>query len=465
MADLRLYNSLTRQIAPFTPLEPGKVRLYNCGPTVHKRQHIGNMRRYLFSDLLRRTLESFGYEVRDITNITDVGHLTQDEIDAGEDKLEQEARHQKMTPQAIADKQIKLFAADRRELNIEPAHKYPRATEHIKAMQQLIGTLLQKGFAYRTPSGVYFSVESFPNYGKLSGHRLEDLSAGARVAVRDDKKHPADFALWKVDPNHLQKWDSPWGVGYPGWHIECSAMSLAYLGPEIDIHTGGEDNRFPHHENEIAQSEAATGQPFVRWWMHNAHVRLQGKKMAKREGTPPTLDDLTDRGYPLLSFRWLVFSVHYRHQLDFSWEVLTEAAQHVASLKNLLRRLHEHHPDVAGKPDTAVIDAFQVALADDLNTPRALAVVLEYMHTLNTTFDKNALATLHALDAVLGIVRPLEQELASEKIPAEVDELAQQREVARQAKNFSEADRLRLAIEQKGYAIEDTPEGPRLIKL
>ena len=240
----KFYNSLTRQVEPLNLKDPGKVRMYHCGPTVYKRQHIGNMRRYLFADFLRRALELLGYEVREITNITDVGHLTQDELDAGEDKLEVEAKRQKKTPKEIADAQIKLFEQDLQLLNIQPSHKYPRASEHIQQMQNIIGKLIEKGLAYETESGVYFDVTKFSNYGELSGNTLDKVEAGARVEVREEKRHPADFSLWKTDdPEHVQQWDSPWGRGYPGWHIECSAMSMEYLGTDIDIHKGGEDNK------------------------------------------------------------------------------------------------------------------------------------------------------------------------------------------------------------------------------
>ena len=291
MTALRFYNSLTKKVETFTALPAGRqaasgtVQMYNCGPTVYRRQHIGNMRRFLFADFLRRALEFSGLAVREVTNITDVGHLTQDDIDAGEDKLEAAAREAKISPQDIARQQTKLFFDDLAALTIQQAWKYPRASEHITEMQQLISQLIERGHAYVTTTGVYFDVRSFPAYGALSGNTLDAIESGSRVAVREEKKHPADFALWKInDPEHLQQWDSPWGRGYPGWHIECSAMSLAYLTSPIDIHTGGQDNRFPHHENEIAQSEGATGQPFVRFWMHNAFLNLKGAKLAKRGG-------------------------------------------------------------------------------------------------------------------------------------------------------------------------------------
>lgn len=462
MSKLKFYNSLTKQIELFTLKDEGKVRMYNCGPTVYKRQHIGNMRRYLFADFLRRTLEYFGYEVREITNITDVGHLTQDDIDAGEDKLEKAARTEKRSPQDIAKQQTELFLQDLQALNTEPAHLYPRATAHIAEMIELIQVLLKKGHAYQTPSGIYFAVQSFPEYGRLSGNTLEKIEAGARVEIREDKKHPADFALWKLnDPGHVQQWDSPWGRGYPGWHIECSAMSLKYLGSEIDIHTGGEDNRFPHHENEIAQSESATGRQFVKFWMHNRHLMLTGAKLSKRAGEQITLDTLREKGFSPLAFRLLVFGSHYRSPLEFSWESLAAAQKNLETIKQLVRS-HLPSPQAGrGAGGEVVLEKFSAALADDLNTPSALAVFMDYVHEVN----KNAAdpAALASFDRVLGIIGPLQLEIESETIPDEIKQLARQREEARKSKQFEEADRLRGEVEAKGYKLEDTDAGPRVI--
>ena len=469
------YNSLTKDIEPLSPREPGKVQLYHCGPTVYKRQHLGNLRRFLFADLLRRSLEFLGYEVREITNITDVGHLTQDELDAGEDKLTRAAREQKVTPQLIAEEQTKLFLQDLQTLNIQPSHKYPRASQHIPQMLTLIATLLEKKHAYLTKSGVYFDVQSFPAYGALSGNTVANLAAGKRIAVREEKKHPADFALWVIDPQSLQRWDSPWGIGYPGWHIECSAMSLAYLIPPIDIHTGGEDNRFPHHENEIAQSEAATGERFVTLWLHNAHLQMGGVKMAKRDGASLTLDTIIEHGFDPLAFRLYCFAAHYRSKVDFSWENLAVAQDHLNALTALLRRLHTHVAPIGQKESAAdprVVKTFAEALRNDLNTPAAWAILLQLIRQTNAQLDQQAdaataavaLATLHQLDRVVGIMNVLEQRLLAEHVPPEVTQLVADREAARVSKNFAEADRLRQIITQHGYLIEDSSTGPRLIK-
>ncbi|MEK7499745.1 MAG: DALR domain-containing protein, partial [Patescibacteria group bacterium] len=362
----------------------------------------------------------------------DVGHLTQDELDTGEDKLEKEAKASSRTPQDIAQEQTKLFFADIDELNIERSEKYPAASEHITDMISLIEKLITTKHAYVAASGVYYDVSSFPAYGKLSGNTVSALDAGHRVDNKSDKKNPADFALWMIDNTHLQLWDSPWGKGYPGWHIECSAMSMKYLGETIDIHTGGEDNKFPHHENEIAQSEGATGKPFVQQWMHNRHLQLHGKKMAKSEGEIITIDTVKDRGYSPLAFRLLVFAHHYNTPIDFSWELLDEYQGHVRSILSLLARLpHTTQPPLekgrgsrslplfkgelegVGMASSVPTD-FIAALADDLNTPKAFAVFLKTMKEINTLLDaqnsdaaNERMGTLLTMDCVVGVVAAL----------------------------------------------------------
>lgn len=470
------YNSLTKATEQFAPIEPGKATLYHCGPTVYKRQHLGNMRRVLFADFLRRSLEFLGYEVHEIMNITDVGHLTQDTIDAGIDKVTQAAQARQTTPADIAAKETEQFFTDIAALNIQPAHNYPRATAHIKEMQALITLLLEKKHAYQTASGIYFEVASFPNYGKLSGNTLASLESGKRIAVRQEKKHPTDFALWVFDAVALQKWDSPWGVGYPGWHIECSAMSAAYLSLPIDIHTGGEDNKFPHHENEIAQSESASGQKFVQIWMHNAHLNLQGGKLSKSSGQQLTLDDLVSHDISPLTFRLFAFGSHYRTPMEFSWEAVGAANENVQRLYQVLRQLHEiisaNPAKTPAVPDATVIAAFGAALGDDLNTPAALAVVNTYITTINQRLAQQspaealphqALATFLALDHVLGICAPFLASLKQESIPEAVTQLAVARQQARATQDFAAADTLRHQIEAAGFTIEDTPEGFRLL--
>jgi cysteinyl-tRNA synthetase len=468
MSPLRFYNAMSKKKEDFAVPHSRITHIYNCGPTVYTRQHLGNMRRFLFSDFLRRTLEYYGYRVKDITNITDVGHLTEDDIDEGEDKIERAATAAKLTPSALAETQISFFHNDLRSLNILPAHHYPRASAHVAQMLDMISLLLASGHAYKVSTGIYFDVASFPDYGKLSGNKLEALKAGRRVAVRSEKKHPADFALWKFDTHRLQQWDSPWGRGYPGWHIECSAMSLAYLGDRIDIHTGGEDNRFPHHENEIAQFEAALSKPFARIWMHNAHLRFEGGKLKKREGVQLTLDTVHERGYSPLAFRLLVFGSHYRSKLDFSWEALTQAQTTLDYFSSLLRRLSDASPS---SPDAATIVSFKEALADDLATPEALAVISQYVRSAHSKLDSGTsdqaaiLATLLDMDKVLGIFARLREALTLEIIPDSIKTLSQEREHARTRGDYARADELRRTIEENGFIIEDTPNEPRIRRL
>jgi len=480
MADsIVLYNSWSKKKEVFKPMKPGVVRIYNCGPTVYKRPHLGNLRRFLFADILRRTLETHGYQVQEITNITDVGHLTQEGLETGEDKLEKEARQQQVTVQEIADRETAHFKDDGKALHIQAADQYPRATEHIEEMIELIQTLVEKGYAYVTNVGVFFAVDKFKDYGQLSGNTLDNLAEGSRLKVRKEKKRGADFALWLTDdPNHLQQWDSPWGRGYPGWHIECSAMSLKYLGSHIDIHTGGEDNKFPHHENEIAQSEAATGQKFVNFWMHNAHLQIGGAKLAKSGGEQITLDTVREHGYSPLVFRWLVLSSHYRSKIDFSWARMREMQLSLDNIKILLRRLLTNGTAELGKgeAESEIVKRFNDALADDLNTPSGLAVLQKYIGEVNRDWAENAkakngsahlnqvYATLMAMDRVLGVMEGLQEEIKQAVIPENVIKLGEAREQARRNKDFVTADRLKTEIIANGFGVEDTGDGYRLIK-
>lgn len=475
MADsIVLYNSWSKKKEVFKPNSPGLVRVYNCGPTVYKRPHLGNLRRFVFADILRRTLEVYGFKVKEITNITDVGHLTQDELEAGEDKLEKEARAQRVSVQAIADRETKSFMDDLRALNIQEADNYPRASEHIQEMINLIQVLIDKGFAYETKVGVFFEVDKFKTYGQLSGNTVNKLADGARLAVRKEKKQAADFALWMTDdPDHLQQWDAPWGRGYPGWHIECSAMSLKYLDSNIDIHTGGEDNKFPHHENEIAQSEAATGKRFVNYWMHNAHLQIDGEKLAKSGGQQITLDTVRERGFSPLVFRWLVLSSHYRSKIDFSWDKMKETQVSLEKIKSLLRRLMEKGAVDKEKPiDSAAQTQFVAALGDDLNTPSCLAVLNEYIGDANRKLTDQTepgegidgvYVTLMAMDRVLGVMATLADEIRQEEIPEDIAKLGEARQQARQQEDWTAADHLKQRILAAGFSIEDTKDGYRLL--
>jgi cysteinyl-tRNA synthetase len=335
---LHLHNTLARSKQEFAPVEPGRVRMYNCGPTVYGRAHIGNFRAFLFADVLRRWLELSGYDVRQVMNITDVGHVRDDDPDSADDKMDAAARRERQDPWQIAEKYTDLFLKDVDALGIRRAHHYPRATQHIAGMIAIIERLVASGHAYRVGGNVYYDVSRFPGYGRLSGNTAEDLLAGARIEVNEEKRDARDFALWKTDARHIMQWDSPWGRGFPGWHIECSAMSRALLGEgTLDIHTGGEDNVFPHHECEIAQSEGAFGVPFVRFWMHTRFLQVDGGKMSKSLGNLYSVDDIAARGYPPAALRFAMLRGHYRQVLNFTWETMEQSADPCPSRRHRAR--------------------------------------------------------------------------------------------------------------------------------
>ncbi|MFH1024131.1 MAG: cysteine--tRNA ligase [Planctomycetota bacterium] len=469
---IRFHNTLTRHVEPFEPIVPGEVRMYHCGPTVYKRPHIGNYRAYVFADLLRRTFEFFGFRVTQVMNITDVGHLTGDDAaDAGgEDKLEKAARDRKLDPWAIAREIEAQFHEDLKGLGCLPAHHYPRATDHIAEMIVLIGRLIEKKHAYVVGGNVYFAVDSFPRYGALSGNTLGKLSAGAsgRVEDREDKRNPHDFALWKHDPKHLMQWDSPWGRGFPGWHIECSAMAMKYLGPTFDIHTGGPDNKFPHHECEIAQSECANGVPFVRTWLHNGWLEIGGEKMSKSRGALLTLPDMLARGYAGADVRFLLLRQHYRAPLPFSLELMDEAKASRGKFDNFVSREMADRPPLPANPIVAEAirtaeGAFSAALEDDLNTAAAFAAIHDMMRAVNRAVPgasdaAAAIAAMRDFDRVLGILSPAEEKGL---LDADVDALIRDREEARKRKDFAAADRIRKELLEKGIVLEDTAGGVR----
>jgi cysteinyl-tRNA synthetase len=378
---MKLFNTLSRQFEDFEPSEPGHVRMYNCGPTVYGYQHVGNYRTFAFADVLRRWFEARGWRVTQIMNITDVGHLTRDDFDAGEDKIVVKAREMGWTAFQVAEHFMNAFYEDRRVLGFLDPARFTRATGHIPDMIALIQKLLDRGLAYRVGGNVYFDVTAFPGYGRLSGNTLETLKAGARIEVNPEKRHPADFALWKTDGKHLMQWDSPWGRGFPGWHIECSAMSMKYLGDTFDIHTGGEDNIFPHHECEIAQSEAATGRPFARFWLHARHLLWDGQKISKSLGNVVLLKDLLGKGFTPMEVRYTLVSTRYRQRVNFSWDLFQESRTALGRLLEFRRRLRE----AADRADRGVpldLDGpraeFGARMDDDLDVAGALGVV----HTL-----------------------------------------------------------------------------------
>ena len=463
----QVYNTFTRRKEPFEPREPGVVRMYNCGPTVWSRVHVGNLRAFLFADVLRRWLEYLGYEVHQVMNITDVGHIQNDE-DEGEDKIEARARREKLDPLEIARQYTELFLSDIQELGVRPAEVYPRATDHVPQMLAIIEDLVAKGHAYQSDGNVYFEVTSFPAYGQLSGNRLEDLEAGARVEVREEKRHPADFALWKSDPKHVMKWASRFGPdGFPGWHIECSAMAIEHLGPELDIHTGGEDNVFPHHECEIAQSECHTGRPFARYWMHARFLQIDGGKMAKSLGNVYDLDDVKERGFAPRVLRYALIRGHYRQPLNFTWEIMEESQAALEKLDELAARLRRTAGGDGAAPDDdagrEVLDAarekLEAGLNDDLNMPQALSALFELRSAvLEVGFGRGAaaeaLAWLGRANDVLAVIR-MEEDRLDERVAA----LITARDAARERQDWAESDRIRDELDALGLVVQDTATG------
>ncbi len=458
-------NALSGKEELFIPQKPGIALLYSCGPTVYNRAHIGNLRAYVFSDTIARTLAIAGYHVKRVINITDVGHLVGDG-DEGEDKMTVGAKREHATPEAIADRYAKLFIEDIGELNIDTSDVlFPRATEYIKEQIALAKTLEEKGFAYRLSDGLYFDTQKFPGYGRLGGVCNAELEAGARVEVAEGKHHPADFVLWRLaKPNDLQQWDSPWGRGNPGWHLECSAMIRSLLGQEIDIHTGGEDHIAVHHNNEIAQSEAASGRPFVRYWMHVAFLTMNGEKASKSLGNVVYLSDFSEKGIPPLALRYFFLQAHYRTPLSFSWNALSAAASALERLWKLSREIREESNRI-GKPSDAR-NRFLVTMRDDLATPQALGILWDSLRSEEYTPEEKW-GLLEAADAHLGLsllAPPLPQVLDARDVPKDMQDLLARREAARASRDFATADRLRDELAAHGYRIEDGPDGPTLTR-
>jgi len=472
---LYFYNTLTRTKEAFEPVHKDYVRMYNCGPTVYDHAHIGNLRSYVFADLIRRTLLLNGYKVMQVVNITDVGHLTSD-ADEGDDKMTLALKREgkPLTLEAmkeIADTYTTAFLEDLAALNIKAPSALPRASEHIAADIALIETLMQKEYAYRTPDGVYFDTARFKGYGKLGGIDRDAQHAGARIAANESKRHPADFALWKH--NEKLGWESPWGRGFPGWHIECSAMAMEYLGKELDIHTGGIDHIGTHHNNEIAQSEAATGKPFARFWLHNAHILVEGAKFSKSLGNAIKLHQLKEHGFSPLAYRYWLLTGHYRTPMNFSFTAL-ESAQ--TALRRLQLYFVEHFSSVrAGNVEPSYDERFLRAVNDDLDTPKALALVWELVKDDGVSAADKRATFLHA-DRVLGVglielaksgskrtqLDVDSQDLA--KLPEKARALIEEREEARAAKDWPRADALRDELFKHGYAVEDTCDGPRVTR-
>jgi cysteinyl-tRNA synthetase len=463
-AKIRFFNTLTRRKEKFTPIELGKVQMYTCGPTVYDYAHIGNYRAFLFEDLLKRWLEHRGFKVTHVMNLTDV-----------DDKTIKGSQKQQIPLEKYTAHYTNAFFEDIKALNIKPADYYPKATDHIPEMIALVKTLIQKGYAYKAAdNSIYYAIKKFKNYGKLSHIKIAELKTGARVKTDEYEKEEAqDFALWKAwTPEDGDVfWETELGKGRPGWHIECSAMSMEYLDETFDIHCGGVDNMFPHHENEIAQSEAATGKKFVNYWLHNEHLLVEGKKMAKKFGNFYTLRDLLGKGYDPIVIRFLLLSTHYRQQFNFTFEGLDATKGAIERLRNLMRRLLDADgKDSGGKVAELMLGVqagFGEAMDDDLNISVALAALFDFAREVNALLDADAIsrseadeisALMRGFDGVLGVIGAVEME---EALPKEAAELIKKREEARKARDWARADALRLRLREMGVVVEDTAQGVR----
>lgn len=451
---LKLYNTLARKKELFKPLKKKRMGLYTCGPTVYLYAHIGNLRTYIFEDILKRVLEYNGYKIKHIMNITDVGHLTSD-ADAGEDKIEMGAKREKKTAWQIADFYTKAFKKDIRALNIKPPSLWPKATGHIKEQIDLIKILEKKGFTYRISDGIYFDTSKLKDYGKLAGLKKKKIRPGARIEMVTGKKNPTDFALWKFTPPGVKRqmeWDSPWGKGFPGWHTECVVMAMKYLGIPFDIHCGGIDHIPIHHTNEIAQAEAAYKKDLAKFWLHGEFLILKKGRMGKSERNIITLNDLIKKGLNPLAYRYLCLGTHYKKKLSFSWKAL-ESAQ--SALENLYEKVRE----IKTTRKTGTTGSYQVKfqnyINDDLNVPRALALAWDLIKD-DKVSNKEKYNLLLGFDKVFGLDLAKVKKV---KIPLKIKKLVKQREKYRKEKNWKEADRIRKEINKSGYRIEDTEQG------
>lgn len=473
---MKLYNTLSRSIELFEPLHSDSVTMYCCGPTVYDYTHIGHMRKYIMDDVLRRTLEYSGYTVKQVMNVTDVGHLTDDGDAGDEDKLEKGARKTGKTVEEVAQFYTDFFVETMKEVNVTlpPGELFCKATDHIKEMVELIKKLDENGHIYQTKEAVYFDISTFPSYGELSKQKLDEKKQAVRedVNVDPEKKHPADFAVWfkRVGrfENHTMHWDpKEWGAdygdGFPGWHIECSAMSMQYLGEEIDIHTGGIDHIPVHHENEIAQSEGATNHhPFVKFWVHHNFLMVEGTKMSKSLGNFITIEDIKKRGINPLALRLLFMQIHYRQEMNFTWEA-AEAANE--AYKRLTAQTLELMSQIELKEaqDEPLVkeykEKFTAALQDDLQTPKAIAVLWDMLKS--SVSAQNKLFMLHDFDQVLGLGL---KDVKQDEIPSEILQLVEERETARKNKDFAKSDELRNKIQEMGYILEDSAGGAKVKK-
>ena len=466
---MKLYNTMDRKVEEFVPIEEGKVGMYCCGPTVYNYAHIGNLRTYIFEDILHRTLEEAGYRVKHVMNITDVGHLTGDGDD-GEDKLGKRSRETGKSVWDIAAFYTDAFFADEKALNIKRPNVVCKATDHIQDMIALIKRLEEKGHTYTAGGNVYFSIDTIDDYGKLAGQKQEDKLSGARIAVDGNKRNPQDFVLWFTNSKFGEQammWDSPWGRGYPGWHIECSAMSMKYLGETFDIHCGGIDAIPVHHTNEIAQSEAATGHKWVNYWCHGEFLLNDKGKMSKSSGEFLTLPVLVGHGYNALDYRYFCLGGHYRTQLKFSYEALDHAKSARERLNSMVAELK-----AKAKPESTISekaesykDSFFAALFNDLRCPEALAVMWKMLKD-NSITEGEKLSLLYSMDKVLGLDLDKVEAKKEEKVGGEEDwKLVEERKQAKAEKNYQRADEIRKELEERGYIVKDTPQGPILQKI
>jgi cysteinyl-tRNA synthetase len=467
LSPVYFFNTASGKKELFVPLKKGEATMYSCGPTVYDHIHIGNLRAYLLPDLIKRTLLFHGYKVKNTINFTDFGHLT-DDGDDGEDKMMKALKREgkPITLSAmkeVAETYIDSFKEDNKRFRNLPPTTYTPASDYVREQIALIKTLVDKGYAYETSDGVYFDISRFPKYGILGNVDINKMKEGARVEVNPEKKHPADFALWK---KALLGWESDWGKGFPGWHIECTAMAFTTLGKQIDIHTGGEDLMYTHHNGEIAQAESATGKQYVRYWMHNRHLLIDNTKIAKSLGNGIRLQGLIDRGYSPESYRYFLLSGHYRSQMNFTFEALDAAKQALFRLK---RYIFEEWKNERGKASARYLAAFSAALADDLDTPKAISLIWDIVKDA-TLSNGEKVATLKKMDEVLALGLSDDPDKAvrelgvvnEEDIPEKIKKLVEAREKARTNKVWDEADRIREAINIEGYAVDDTPEGPKI---
>jgi cysteinyl-tRNA synthetase len=479
---IKFYNTLSRKKEEFKPVNENEVKMYNCGPTVYSDPHIGNLRAFLFADLIRRTLELEGYKVKQVMNITDVGHLTGDDDETGEDKIEKQARKEKLDPWKLTEKYANLFFEDLDKVKIKKAFAYPKATDHVKEMIEITKELIKKGYAYEAGGNVYFDISKFEEYSKLSKIKLEELRQGERAVKDPNKRSQFDFALWfsnSKHTNHIMQWESPWGTGYPGWHIECSAMSMKYLSsvfdqekPDfnkfetIDIHTGGEDNIFPHHESEIAQTKCATGKDFSNFWMHTRHLIINGEKMGKSLGNFYTLEDLQKKGYSFEAIRFAMLSTHYRQQMNLTFKSIDAAKQNIDRIQELIYKLLDIKED-----DVSIFqdlindyrDQFRDALCDDLNVSEALGITNKFITEINKLLAEDKLSAVDAGFALnyFSDFNKIFDVLKFEKdiIPEKVLNLAELRKDAKSKKDYAVADNLRDQIKELGYIVKDSKDG------